>query len=141
MSLGGILGTIMSPVSAILDKFLPDADKKLEAQSALLAVQADLASKLVEYERTLIAEQGATIREEAKGSVLQRNWRPIVMLLFAYIIAHNYVIAPVFGVIAVTIPPDMWELLKLGMGGYVVGRSAEKLVPVIADAWKEKKKA
>ena len=32
------------------------------------------------------------------------------------------------------IPPDMWDLLKIGLGGYVVGRSAEKG----AKAWKGK---
>lgn len=31
------------------------------------------------------------------------------------------------------IPPDMWDLLKLGVGGYVVGRSAEKSIKT----WKE----
>jgi hypothetical protein len=29
-------------------------------------------------------------------------------------------------------PPDLWALIKLGLGGYVVGRSAEKCVT----AWK-----
>ena len=31
------------------------------------------------------------------------------------------------------IPPDMWDLLKLGVGGYVLGRSVEKGVKV----WKK----
>jgi len=29
------------------------------------------------------------------------------------------------------IPPDMWALLKIGLGGYVVGRSVEKTVAVV----------
>ena len=39
----------------------------------------------------------------------------------------------IFNVPAADIPPDMWDLLKLGVGGYVVGRSAEKGIK----AWKE----
>ena len=31
------------------------------------------------------------------------------------------------------IPPDMWGLLKLGLSGYIVGRSGEKMVT----AWKK----
>ena len=35
--------------------------------------------------------------------------------------------------VVMTIPPDMWALLKIGLGGYVVGRSGEK----IAQVWKK----
>lgn len=66
---------------------------------------------------------------EADGhNWLKRNWRPITMLVFVYIIAHNYIFAPVFGIQSLPIPPDMWRLLEIGIGGYVVGRSAEKIV-------------
>jgi len=44
----------------------------------------------------------------------------------AYIVAHNYVISPIFGVVSVPVPEPLWDLLKLGVGGYIVGRSAEK---------------
>lgn len=55
------------------------------------------------------------------------------MLVFAAIIADNYIVAPylqaMFHVdLTLTIPPDMWDLLKLGIGGYVAGRSVEKAV-------------
>lgn len=30
--------------------------------------------------------------------------------------------------LTLTIPPDMWDLLKLAIGGYVAGRSVEKAV-------------
>jgi hypothetical protein len=48
------------------------------------------------------------------------------MLLFGVIIANNYLIVPIFRTPAADIPPDMWDLLKLGLGGYVVGRTVEK---------------
>ena len=41
-------------------------------------------------------------------------------------IANNYIIVPIFNTTPAEIPPDMWDLLKLGVGGYVVGRSVEK---------------
>lgn len=55
------------------------------------------------------------------------------MCLFGVIVANNYVVAPIFGTTQAEIPPDMWDLLKLGVGGYVVGRSTEKAVKL----WKK----
>jgi hypothetical protein len=60
------------------------------------------------------------------------------MLLFGIIIANNYIIYPYLSSFMenapmLEIPPDMWDLLKIGLGGYVVGRSAEKAVTV----WKK----
>jgi len=88
-------------------------------------------------------EQAAAkvVQAEAKSEHwLTANWRPLTMLTFVVIIANNYIIAPyaesMFGVsVRLEIPPDMWDLLKLGLGGYVAGRSAEKGIK----AWKEKK--
>ena len=42
----------------------------------------------------------------------------------------NYIVHPWFGLRMLPLPPDMWELLKIGVGGYVVGRSVEKGVKV-----------
>ena len=109
-----------------LDRVLPDTVEKTkvraELQSALLANAAEL-------ERTA----ASVIMAEAKGeSWLQRNWRPMLMVLFGIIIANNFLIVPLAGTPTAEIPPDMWDLLKLGLGGYVLGRSAEKGVR----AWK-----
>ena len=57
----------------------------------------------------------------------------MLMCLFGLIIANNYLIAPLLGTPMADIPPDMWELLKLGFGGYVIGRSVEKGVKVWSD--------
>jgi len=38
---------------------------------------------------------------------------------------------PIFSLPAAVIPPDMWQLLKIGVGGYVLGRSGEKIVGVL----------
>ncbi len=81
-----------------------------------------------------IESAASIIVAEAKGdSWLQRSWRPLLMCLFGVIIANNYLVVPLFGTPAAAIPPDMWDLLKLGVGGYVLGRSVEKGVKV----WKE----
>lgn len=118
---------LLAPIlEKTLDRVLPDTvakDKvRAELQSALLANAAEL-------ERTA----ANVIMAEANGeSWLQRNWRPMLMVLFGIIIANNFLVVPIMGTPMAEIPPDMWDLLKLGLGGYVLGRSAEKGVR----AWK-----
>lgn len=54
-----------------------------------------------------------------------------------FIVANNYLIAPDAQAlfdrsVSLPTPPDLWALIKIGLGGYVMGRSAEKCVA----AWK-----
>jgi hypothetical protein len=32
----------------------------------------------------------------------------------------------------------LWDIVQLGLGGYVIGRSAEKIVPMLADSLKKR---
>ena len=41
--------------------------------------------------------------------------------------AYNYFIALIFGLPVAELSVDFWGLLQIGIGGYVVGRSAEKI--------------
>ncbi|GKT29217.1 holin family protein, partial [Aduncisulcus paluster] len=36
------------------------------------------------------------------------------------------------------LPVELWELMKLGVGGYTVGRSGEKIAEKVAEAWRNK---
>lgn len=59
---------------------------------------------------------------------LERSWRPILMLTFGFIVLYAKFLGPVLGL---TIPPledGFWGLLQLGIGGYVVGRTGEKMM-------------
>ena len=118
--------TAISLSSRALDRVLPDAAEKARVQAEL---QAALAANAAELERAA----AAVVMAEASGeSWLQRNWRPLLMVLFGTIVANNYLVVPLFGTPAADMPPEMWDLLKLGVGGYVIGRSAEKGIK----AWK-----
>ena len=121
-----LIGPIIKKGAEILDKLIPDKDlaKKLDA-----AFQEELAAMDYSYLTKEIEARASIINTEATGhSWLQRNWRPITMLTFVYIVAHNYIFAPLFSLQSLPIPPDMWELLKLGIGGYIIGRTGEKMI-------------
>ena len=49
------------------------------------------------------------------------------MLAFGFIVIYVKFIGPVFDLIIPELELEFWELLKIGIGGYVVGRSAEKI--------------
>jgi hypothetical protein len=44
------------------------------------------------------------------------------------------VVSDCFGLLTFRLPPEAWSLLQLGLGGYVVGRRAEKVAPIVASA-------
>ncbi len=144
MGLADFFSGILKPASDIIDELHTSEDEKLAAKAKLLAIHTQAASSALEYEKQLAIEQGQTIREEAKGeSFIQRSWRPMTMLMFASIIGFNYLVVPIAGmfsknIVVLTLPPDLWDLLKIGIGGYVAGRSAEKIVPAIVSAFKTK---
>ena len=132
-----IIGAIIDKVSSIIDQTVEDKDLankiKAEIKLTLLTKEYDIIQKEIEAKRDII------VAEATGQSWIQRNWRPITMLVFVYIIAHNFIISPLLSLDQLPIPPDMWDLLKLGMGGYIIGRSAEKIVPEVAKVIKKDK--
>jgi len=80
---------------------------------------------------TLQAKSTIITAEAQSEHWIVASWRPITMLVFVFIIFNNYVLVPyltAFGATVVTLEltQNMWDLLKLGLGGYIVGRSIEK---------------
>lgn len=133
-----LLGALIGPVSSLLNKVL---DKTVEDKDLKRKLKAEAISQLVNKDNeefmTHLKEAGSIIRAEANSqSWLARNWRPMLMCLFGLIVANNYILFPYVNLyspqhaILLPIPPDLWALLKIGVGGYVVGRSAEKVATV-----------
>ena len=127
-----IIGDVVEGISNIAGKFIEDKDKVNEFNN-------QIKNKLLSVEQEVIKAQSAVIVAEAKsGSFIAQNWRPIMMLTFVAIIANNYILFPYIQLFGGTstlleIPPDMWSLLKIGVGGYIVGRSGEKMVKTYAE--------
>ena len=80
------------------------------------------------------------ILAEAKGNWLQRSWRPILMLSFGFIIIYTKFISQLSShLVTPELEPEFWNLLDIGIGGYVIGRSAEKIADKVAPIFKNKK--
>ncbi|MCT4587296.1 MAG: holin family protein [Carboxylicivirga sp.] len=116
-------------------------DKTGEAFDKNFTSKEEILTKVNEAQKSLQDARQAMLLAEASGSKLQRNWRPILMLAFGFIIIYSVVVAPLlFHYLQVPQPeltPDFWDVLKLSIGGYVIGRSGEKVVPGVTDAVKK----
>jgi hypothetical protein len=127
MPIPALVGALAPLLGKVLDRAIPDPVErervKQQAMAGLLAFEG----------RELAAAAGVIAAEAGGESWLQRNWRPLLMCVFGLIVFNNYVLAPYLEAlvsfsVTLAIPPAMWDLLKLGIGGYIVGRSAEKAV-------------
>jgi len=138
MSVLSFVGDALNAARGVISEIKgPDDVEKMEAKAKLLDIQATVTAKILEHESIVAQEQGKTIREEAKGGWLQRNWRPTTALVFVFIIANNYVIVPyvqAFGgnVPTLEIPGGMWALLTTMITGYTISRGGEKVAATFA---------
>ena len=137
-----IIGAIVEGVKAIgglIDGVTTTDEERLEKQVQLNLASNKLRIDLASLEAEFAEVQSRVIIAEAQSqSWLARNWRPITMMVFVFIIFFNYIMSPLFNVEALAIVPDMWALLKLGIGGYIGGRTVEKVAPQVIDAFRSK---
>ena len=76
--MNAILALLLPHLSDLLGRFIPDPQKKLEAQQELLRMaQAGELAQLQASVQVIVAE--------ANGNWLQRSWRPLMMLFFIII--------------------------------------------------------
>lgn len=107
---------------SLIDKFWPDA-----GESERQKIQTFLA--------VFMAQSDIVKTEAVSTHWLAANWRPITMLTFVGLIVARW-----FGWAAPGLQEaeylKLWDIVNVGLGGYVVGRSVEKIAGPIADALK-----
>ena len=134
MGVLAIIGGLIKPVSKLIDKLHTSDEERGEIVNALTTLENEMSAKVLDYESKLIEARSSIIKAEAQGqSWIQRNWRPLTMLTFLIL-----VVCDSFGLLVVPIADQMWTLLQLGLGGYVAGRTLEKVVPSIIDKFGKK---
>ena len=129
-----MLGAV-APLAKILfntiEKAVPDKDlqEKLKSQ---------LQTQLLQSHTQELKAAASIIEAEAKAGWFASSWRPLLMYVLIFILVWNYVIGPVIkvfmgAVITFELPGDVWSLLQIGLGGYVLGRSAESVARTMAN--------
>lgn len=130
MDVWGFVTKLIQPVADTIDNLHTSEEERLQVKNSLFQAQTAFASKAMEYETKLLQAKTKVITAEAQGqSLLQRIWRPVTMLTFLAL-----VVCDSFGLLAFRLADEAWALLQIGLGGYVVGRSAEKIAPKVTEA-------
>lgn len=119
-------------ITPIVGSLFKTVDKVIENKAEGDKIKAKIQEQLLAGELKELEGAAKIIETEAKGGFLQRNWRPIMMLIFAGLMVAHW-----FGLTAPNIPESvqnsLLDIIMIGIGGYTVGRSAEK----VADKWKK----
>lgn len=101
-------------IARVIDKLSLSSTQKRELELQLLLALY----KHTEQEVQLRAE---ILAAEMGGNWLQRSWRPLVMLAFTgVVVAGAFIDIPMLKE-----DSQFWNILQIGVGGYVVGRSME----------------
>jgi len=125
---GGAVGSMLASALGV--------DNTPDAVAAAIKSDPQAAVKIREIEaqleQTRLEVRGQAVQAEAKGeSWLQRNWRPLTMVWFSALIGGYW-----FGYTPDNLSDEavlsLFGLIKLGLGGYVIGRSAEKITKEIS---------
>lgn len=136
--LTGGIGGLLGGVRDIIGMFHADPAAQLAATQKLAELEASFREKQIEAETNFVTQQALVVVAEAKSdSWLAKNWRPVTMLTFVSIIVWNFIIVGTIGAFypvihVILIPTDMWELLKLGIGGYIGARTVEKVTDTVS---------
>ena len=114
-------GSVVKDLLGGLDKLFTSKEEKIKAENVIKQI-------LIQKELELQKMQTEIIVAEAKGNWLQRSWRPILMLSFGFIVIYVKFVGPLFDLRIPVLEDEFWTLLQIGIGGYVIGRTGEKMM-------------
>jgi hypothetical protein len=128
--IAALLPALAPIVSRVVGNLFPDPAEKAKAE-------AEAMRQLLAAQSEIQAAAGEIVRTEAASSHwLAANWRPMTMLIFVWLIVARW-----FGWSAPGLSEaeaiKLWGIVEIGLGGYVIGRSVEKVAPPIMAAIKK----
>ena len=128
--IAALLPALVPILGKALGNLIPDASARAQAE-------AEIAKQLLASSAELERAAGEIVLAEAKSEhFLAACWRPILMLTFGALIVARWLGYSAPGISEAEVL-KLWDIVQLGLGGYVIGRSAEKIAPQIAAALKK----
>lgn len=125
-----IFAKLISPFTSLANNVIDKAvtDKNLAQQ-----LKANMAAAFAAEGMALIKAAASIINTEANGNWIQRSWRPLTMLTFVGLVVCKWM-GWTDQSVTEAVELQLMEIIKIGLGGYVVGRTVEKGIKT----WKEK---
>ena len=137
MNIFGLIKGIFKPAVELVDELHTSEEEKLAQKALMLDAYVTAMELGLEHEQEILHAKAKIVEAEAKSEHwLTATWRPMVMLFFTAMVG-----ADSFGWLANPLSDEAWLLLQLGLGGYVVGRSAEKVTKTVVGTLKQKEEA
>ncbi len=130
-----IFGLLKGPLARVLESYVSDLELRRRLQAELETQFLATLGKSQEL------AAGIVMAEVSSEHWLTRSWRPLLMLLLMGFLVLVGAVLPLADLIAghairfeprwTALPPEFWNFLVIGMGGYVGGRSLEKVAGVV----------
>lgn len=125
------MGLVQGPLNKILDAHIADVELRRKLAAELQTQFMTAVSKATEQ------GAGVVMAEVNSEHWLTRSWRPVLMLILMGFLVLAGFILPLGDLLAggairfeprwQILPPEFWDFLSIGMGGYIGGRSLEKV--------------
>src|SRR3990167_8521417 len=137
-----IIGDIFKGIFGVIDEVHTSQEEKLTLQQQMFGLQVALTEKIMDYQARLVEAQSKIVTAEATSdSWIAKNWRPITMLTFVCLVVNRWTgLFSIFGLPPLPIPEaiekELWLVIQIGLGGYIGGRSLEKIVPAVVGVLK-----
>ena len=113
-------------LTALLPTIAKTVEKAVEDKDLAKRIEADIQKELIQNHQSEFHAAAKIVLAEAQGSWIKGNWRPVTMLVFVGLICAHW-----FGFTPDNLSEaeilELMELVQIGLGGYVLGRSAEKV--------------
>jgi hypothetical protein len=126
---------IIAPLAKML---FSTVDKAVADKDLAEKLKSQLNTQLLQSSTQEFKAAAAIVEAEAKANWFAASWRPMLMYVLIFILIWNYIVGPIVkvftgSVITFELPSDVWTLLNIGLGGYVVGRSGESIARTLAN--------
>ena len=125
--IAALLPALVPILGDALRRIFPDAESRQKAEAE---INAALIARAGELER---AASDIVVTEAQSEHWLTACWRPIVMLTFTALIVARWLGYSAPGITEAE-ALRLWSIVEIGLGGYVIGRSVEKVAPQVAEA-------
>jgi hypothetical protein len=124
-----LIAGIFKPAAELIDELHTSDEERIIQQRKLLEIQAMVLDSSLEYEKEMMSARAEIVNSEAKSEHwITATWRPITMLTFLALAVGDSL-----GWLPNPLRDEAWMLLQIGLGGYVVGRSAEKVIKTVRE--------
>lgn len=127
------VGSVLDPVRKLVDDVTTSKEEKMQLQQRLNEIENEAQQQMYDHVQEITNAQKEVLLAELQGNWLQRSWRPLLMYVFILILFNNFIVAPYVEAFAtgaevyLEFPTLFWQVMLLSIGGYIGGRTYEKV--------------